>query len=83
VLHRERKPEVEGMQGDLLYDGKRTSPLEIQFLGRVMSPKVACIEPDFVTNGKGQNGGMLGLGTGLVLGTGDLELLVEEPVDVS
>ena len=29
------------------------------------------------------NGGMSGLSTGLILGTGDLELLAEELVDVS
>ena len=45
TLHGEGKPEVEGMQRNLLYDGKWTSPLEIQFLGRATSLKVACIEP--------------------------------------
>jgi len=82
-LHRERKPEVEGMRRDLLNDGKGTNPLEIQLLGRVSSPQVARVEPDLVTDSEGWKCSTSGLSTGLILGTGDLELLTEEPLDVS
>ena len=82
-LHRERKPEAEGMQRDLLNDGKKTNPLEIQLLGRALSPQVARIEPDLIIDGEGRKGSMSGLSTGLILGAGDLELLVEEPLDIS
>ena len=83
ALHREGEPKAVGMRGDLLDDGKGTDPLEIQLLGRASSLQVACIEPDLVTDSEGRKGGTSGLGTGLILGMGDLELLAEEPLDIS
>ena len=83
ALHREGEPEAVGMRRDLLYDGKGTDPLEIQLLGRASGPQIACIEPDQISDGEGWNSGTLGLGAGLILSVGDLELLTEEPLDIS
>src|SRR5882724_167374 len=79
----EREPEAESMRRDLLNDGKGTGLLEIQFLGRASSLQIARIEPYLISNSEGQNSSTPGFGTGLILSTGDLELLAEEPLDIS
>src|SRR5882724_3719555 len=82
-LHGEREPKAESMRRDLLDDGKGTGLLEIQFLGRASSPQIARIEPYLISDGERRKSGTSGFSTGLILGAGDLELLAEEPLDVS
>src|SRR5882724_5777869 len=82
-LHGERKPEAESMRRDLLNDGKGTGLLEIKFLGRASSLQIARIEPYLISDSEGQKSGTSGFSTGLILSAGDLELLMEEPLDIS